>query len=128
MGLREDITARAIESGRTFDQQAAYDRLVGDASTVAAQQAMLANEIEAEGVDVDACIDCAQHVAGISEHERGEEYPTETKRAAFAYGMRLVSGDCGDENERHTTFTRMPCGLCGSTLAGERCVVTILPA
>lgn len=38
MSIHADITERAAESGRTFDQQAAYERMMGDSRTVAAQR------------------------------------------------------------------------------------------
>lgn len=80
-----------------------------------------------EAVDVDACMDCAQAVSGISAHERGEDYPEATLEALERYGMRLVNGDCGDDNEHCEDFSTVPCGLCGSALAGERHRVAILP-
>lgn len=40
MTLAQDITARAAQNGRTFDQQAAYERMVGDSQTVRDQAAM----------------------------------------------------------------------------------------
>lgn len=39
MGLREEIAERAAEDGRTLEQQAAFERLVGAADTVREQQA-----------------------------------------------------------------------------------------
>ncbi|QDH48013.1 hypothetical protein LUPINE_115 [Microbacterium phage Lupine] len=81
-----------------------------------------------EVTEVDACIDCSQAVAGISAHERGEEYPAETMAVLNEYGMRLVSGDCGEQNEHCVSFTWSPCELCGSSLGGERHRVAILPA
>lgn len=81
-----------------------------------------------EVTEVDACVDCTQAVAGITAHERGEEYPAETMAALNEYGMRLVNGDCGEENEHCVSFTWSPCELCGSSLGGERHRVAILPA
>ena len=52
MGLAQDITARAAESGRTFDQQAAYERFMGDAETVREQAEMRAEMAADEAVYV----------------------------------------------------------------------------
>lgn len=80
-----------------------------------------------EAVEVDACLDCAQYVAGISEHERGEAYPAATVAAMTRYTPgQLVDGDCGEENEHCVDFTDRPCDLCDSGLAGERHRVAII--
>lgn len=52
MGLAQDITARAAESGRTFEQQAAYERFMGDAETVREQAEMRAEMAAEEAVYV----------------------------------------------------------------------------
>ena len=51
MGLAQDITARAAESGRTFDQQAAYERFMGDAETVREQADMRAKMAAEEAAE-----------------------------------------------------------------------------
>lgn len=50
MTLHQEITARAAERGRTFDQQAAFERLMGDAQTVRDQAAMRAEMADAEAI------------------------------------------------------------------------------
>lgn len=72
-----------------------------------------------------ACIDCTQFVAGISAHERGNDYPAATLEAMSAPEVArwtLVNA-CDDTCE---VFTYRPCDMCATWIAGERHAVTAL--
>ncbi len=125
-----------MESNRSAAQQAAYDRIMGDARTVAQQQRTGTTYLDAAPtapVEVVAtfavCVDCMQYVAGIDAHERGEDYPAaviDAMTAPDAASWHLVNAcgdDCADTCE---TFTYAPCDTCASWLAGERHAVAAL--
>lgn len=74
------------------------------------------------------CIDCMQWVAGITDDERGEEYPNavaDAMTAPEAAQWHLVNA-CTDDCGTCSTFTYHACDTCASWLAGERHAVVAL--
>lgn len=73
-----------------------------------------------------ACTDCALIIA--SNDDSGIENPTAHRTAMTAHstrtGIPALSWIVGDDED---PFSTAPCSACGSTLAGARLAVSVLP-
>ena len=73
------------------------------------------------------CVDCTQYASGISESERGEDYPEEVsdgfeqlrEDAYPAYAAVVISYD-------YDTFSTQRCDICLTALGGERYEANLL--